>query len=98
MAKKQSIPGIRTKSIKRVRTSNYGLYIWKLPDGKPLMDDDFNMLCIESEFGDLLKMAELRQAARYWGFPDGEPEFYEGCQLTDEEYEAEVDAFLGGQE
>lgn len=93
------LSGIKTKSIRRVSESNYGIYYWKLPNGKPLMDDDFNTLCIESERGDLVKMARLSAEAKSLGFPDGSPCFQEGVyQITDEQWAEQVDSFLGGEQ
>lgn len=90
--------GIRTKSIKRVRQTNYGLYVWVLPNGKPVMDDEGNVLNIPSRRDDIVKMAQLKAAAKYWGYPDGEPRFMESRRLTDEEFEAEIDGFVAGEE
>lgn len=95
MENKKSIPGIRTKSIRRVRETNNGLYIWQLPEGKPLMDDEGNFLCIPSQRGDLRKMAELSAEARSLGY-EGTPVFQEGAvRLNEEEWAEQVDQFLG---
>lgn len=80
-------PGIKTKSITRVQEKGYGCYVWKLPSGRPLMDDDYNMLSIDAWYGDFNAMAKLRQAAIYWGYPDGEPQFVKGFKCTDQEYQ-----------
>lgn len=94
---KELLNGIKTKGITRVRDSDYGVYIWKLPNGRPLMDDDFNMLSITSRFGDLQKMAQLGRVAASYGFPDGTPEFVEGFKCTDEEYEEWIDSWKGSE-
>ena len=96
MTYKNPYPGIKTKSIKRVVESNEGIYYWRLPDGKPLMDDEGNFLCIASVKGDLQKMAALSAEARSLGYGDGAPAFQDGVRkITDEEWEEEVDQFLG---
>ena len=81
-----NIPGIKTKRIQQVEERGYGAYLWELPDGTPLMDDDYNFLSINAEWGDLQAMAKLSAAARYWGFPDGKPRFVKGTKMNDEDY------------
>lgn len=91
------IPGIKTTSIKRVRTQDVGVYVWKLPNGLPLVDDEGNMLSITSRHGDIQKMAELSRTAKHYGFPDGSPQFVEGYKCDDEEYAAWIDSMLQGE-
>lgn len=96
MTYKNPYSGIKTKSVRRVSETNQGIYYWKLPSGKPLMDDDYNVLSIASERGDIRKMALLSAEAKSLGFPDGTPVFQEGVyKITDEEWAEQVDAFLG---
>lgn len=96
MTYKNPYPGIRTKSIRRVSETNYGIYYWKLPNGQPLMDEDFNFLCIESERHDITKMATLTAEAKALGYPDGTPVFQEGIEkISKEVWEQQVDQFLG---
>jgi len=75
----------------------WGLYFWKLPDGHLFRDDDGNMLSIESVKGDIGQMTKLRQAAAYYGQPDGQPWFYAGARkATDEQYAEQVDRMKNG--
>lgn len=68
--------------------SNYGIYVWLLPDGSVFKDDDNNVLNIPSQRGDIEKMSEIRKAASYWGQPDGQPAFIPGVgRVTEEEYQ-----------
>lgn len=70
----------------------WGLYFWRLPDGHLFKDEEGRMLNIPSIKGDLSQMAKLRQAAAYYGQPDGEPWFYAGVnRATDEEYQEQLD-------
>lgn len=94
---KELLDGIKTKKITRVRQQDVGVYIWKLPNGRPLMDDEFNMLSITARFGDLQAMAKLSRTAASYGFPDGTPEFVEGYKCTDEEYEEWIDSWKGSE-
>lgn len=87
--------GLKTTGISRVRQQDIGVYIWKLPNGRPLMDDDYNMLSITSRFGDIQKMAALQRVATSYGFPDGTAEWVEGYKCTDDEYEEWIESWKG---
>ena len=66
---------------------DWGIYVWKKANGKWFTDGNGNILNIPSMKGDLSKLAELKQAAAYYGEPDGEPHFFAGLsRTTDEEY------------
>ena len=89
---------LKRTGIKTIRESDYGVYVWKLPSGNFLADTDFNILNVESRFGDIQKMKILQDTASYWGYPDGTPEFIDGVyRVTDEEYEEQIAAMLNGQ-
>lgn len=69
--------------------SNFGVYVWLLPDNRGIFkDDDDNVLNIPAERGDITKMAEIRKAASYYGEPDGQAVFIPGIgRVTEEEYQ-----------
>lgn len=68
--------------------SNFGIYVWLLPDGNIFKDDDDNVLNIPSEKGDLQKIVEIKKAASYYGQPDGQAVFIPGIgRVTEEEYQ-----------
>lgn len=70
----------------------WGLYFWKLPDGHLFKDDEGRLLNIPSVKNDIGQIAKLRQAAKAYGQPDGEPWFYAGInRATDEEYQEQLD-------
>lgn len=70
----------------------WGLYFWKLPDGHLFKDDEGRLLNIPSVKNDIGQIAKLRQAAKSYGQPDGEPWFYAGInRATDEEYQEQLD-------
>ena len=69
----------RKKLVKPVESgAEYGLYVWRLPNGEFFSDDDGNVLNVPSMKFDLGKMKALADAARYWGKPDGEAIFMPG--------------------
>lgn len=66
----------------------YGVYVWEMPDGKLVGDDEGNWLCINSMKGDLKRINELTEAARHHGIMLGKPLFLAGNRkVSDEEYE-----------
>lgn len=77
--------------------ANYGLYVWILPSGEPLMDDDGNTLNVPAIQYDIQKMAALAQAAAHYGFPDGTAKFMPGVgRATDTQYREDIDRMANG--
>lgn len=71
-----------------VEETRYGLYVWQMPNGSVVTDEERNYLCIAAEKGDLVKMATIRAAARSYGIEEGGPLFLAGHRkVTDEEFE-----------
>lgn len=70
-----------------VRETNLGVYVWQLPDGNFLADEDLNILSITAMRGDLRAMAEISKVAKYLGY-EGTPIFAEGRRkISDDEWE-----------
>jgi hypothetical protein len=77
---------------------NWGLYVYKKSNGKWFTDGNGNILNIESMRGDISKISQLRDAAKYYG-DDGEGDavFVPGLtRVTDEEYSEQVDRMKEG--
>lgn len=77
---------------------NWGLYVYKKSSGKWFTDGNGNILNIESMRGDISKISQLRDAAKYYG-DDGEGEavFVPGLtRVTDEEHSEQVDRMKQG--
>lgn len=68
-----------------VRETNLGVYVWQLPNGVCLHDEDMNTLSITAMRGDISAMAKITKAATYYGYPDGSPVFAEGRRKIDQE-------------
>jgi hypothetical protein len=67
---------------------NWGLYIWQLPDGKIVMDEEGAYLSIPSMKGDIRQIKKLKDVAKHYGLEDGKPLFMAGHRpVTDEELE-----------
>ena len=77
---------------------NWGLYVYKKSNGSWFTDGEGNILNIESMRNDLSKIAELKQAAKYYGDEgDGEAVFVPGLtRITDEEYSVQKDRMNQG--
>jgi hypothetical protein len=77
---------------------NWGLYVYKKSNGSWFTDGEGNILNIESVRNDLSKIAELKQAAKYYGDEgDGEAVFVPGLtRITDEEYSVQKDRMNQG--
>lgn len=74
--------------VKIVEETDWGLYIWEMPDGKVVADEDKNFLNIPARRGDKEKIKILTEAARSYGIEEGKPVFLSGHRrVTDEEYE-----------
>ena len=75
----------------------WGLYFWKLPDGHLFKNEEGDPLNIPSIKGDERQIQKLREAAAYYGQPEGTPWFYAGlARATDEEYAEQVDRLNAG--
>jgi hypothetical protein len=77
---------------------NWGLYVYKKSNGSWFTDGEGNILNIESVRNDLSKIAELKQAAKYYGDEgDGEAVFVPGLtRITDEEHSVQKDRMNQG--
>lgn len=77
--------------------SNFGTYVWHKPNGKAFTDGQGNALCIEAMKGDLTRIQELQDAAKYWGQADGTAKFYPNMKkISEEEHSEQVDRMSQG--
>jgi hypothetical protein len=66
----------------------YGVYVWEMPDGRWIGDDDGNFLNIAAMKGDRKRLQILKDTVRSYGVTEGKPFYLSGHrQVTDEEYE-----------
>lgn len=78
----------RVKRMTPIEEVNYGLYVWQMPDGGFVCDEDGNYMNIAAIKGDIRKINALKQFAKDWGVEDGQPVWMSGHrQVTDDEYE-----------
>jgi len=65
----------------------HGIWIWEMPDGAWVMDEDRNVLNTIGYKGDVSAAFKLAHAVRNFGITEGRPVFLEGHRrIDDEEY------------
>ena len=76
------------KRVTIVEEVNYGLYLWLMPDGTLVRDEDGNYMNIASMKGDIRKINALKDFAKSYGLGEGKALWFSGHrQVTDDEYE-----------
>ena len=71
-----------------IEETTLGIYVWEMPDGRWIGDDDGNFLSITSKKGNRSRMAALADAVRHYGISEGQPKFLAGRRkIDDEEFE-----------
>ena len=65
-----------------------GIYVWEMPDGRWIGDDEGNYLSVTSKKGNKEKIKMLADAVRHYGITEGKPKFLSGRRkIDDEEFE-----------
>jgi hypothetical protein len=65
-----------------------GIYVWEMPDGRWIGDDDGNFLSITATKGNRSRMDALAREVRSYGIYEGQPKFLSGRRkIDDEEFE-----------
>jgi hypothetical protein len=78
----------RTSAKMKSGETRLGVYVWEMPDGRWIGDEDNNFLSIASMIGNRERIAALANAVRHHGINEGQPKFIEGSrQIDDEEFE-----------
>ena len=75
--------------IKRVKQSfieetRLGIYVWEMPDGRWIGDDEGNFLSITAMKGDRVKIDALAREVRSYGIYEGSPVFLSGRRKIDD--------------
>lgn len=83
--------------ISAVSETNLGVYVWQLPDETFVADEFANVMSISAMRGDLSAIVKISNAARYYGFPEGEAVFLEGVRkINDEELQEQIQRMNDG--
>jgi hypothetical protein len=79
---------IKSISKQIVEETTLGIYVWEMPDGRWIGDDDGNFLSVTSMKGNKSKMDALAREVRSYGIYEGQPKFLSGRRkIDDEEFE-----------
>jgi len=78
----------RTKSQILEEESILGIYVWEMPDGRWIGDDDGNFLSITSKKGNRSNIDALAREVSTFGIYEGGPKFLSARRkINDEEFE-----------
>lgn len=94
--------GIKRTGVTPIRETDLGIYVWKRAcNGKILANEYGDVFNITSVFGDIQKMARLKQdvieASKEYHFdPEGTPVFWDVHRCTEEEYLEQVYEMMEG--
>ena len=73
-----------------IEETTLGVYVWEMPDGRWIGDDDGNFLSITSKKGNRQRIELLAQAVSSYGINEGRPKFLSGNRkINDEEFETQ---------
>ena len=65
-----------------------GVYVWEMPDGRWIGDDEGNYLSVTSKKGNRSRIDALAREVRSYGIYEGGPKFLMGKRkINDEEFE-----------
>ena len=65
-----------------------GIYVWEMPDGRWIGDDEGNFLSVTAKKGNKVKIEALAKEVRSFGIYEGQPKFLSGRRkIDDEEFE-----------
>lgn len=65
-----------------------GIYVWEMPDGRWIGDDEGNYLSVTSKKNNKTKIEALANAVASYGIYEGQPKFLMGKRkIDDEEFE-----------
>lgn len=78
---------LKTTNRSQVEEVPWGMYVWQTPDGEVLGDDEGNVMnvFVWEPKGRAAARQALREAARYWGHPEGAPVWWSGVRPIDDE-------------
>ena len=70
-----------------IEDSILGIYVWEMPDGRWIGDDDGNFLSITSKKGNRSRIDALAREVRSFGIYEGGPKFLSARRkISDEEF------------
>lgn len=86
-----------TPKIRPVEETDFGIYVWEMPDGRWVGDDEGHYMLITSKRGDLKRISQLQDAAKAHGVTEGRAVFLSGKRpVTDEQFEEQRQRMMFG--
>lgn len=80
--------GLKSLGKQVVEEVPYGMYVWQTPDGEVLGDEDGNVMNVFCMKNEQWARDAIADAARHYGFPEGEAVWWSGKRrISDEELE-----------
>lgn len=74
-----------------VEETTLGVFVWEMPDGRWVGDDDGNYLSIQGFKGDKSRINALTEVVRGYGINTGQARFLSGQRkINDEEYQEQI--------
>jgi hypothetical protein len=68
-----------------VEETTLGIYVWEMPDGRWIGDDEGNFLSITSMKNNQSKIKSLAEVVKSYGVEEGQPKFLSGRRKIDDE-------------
>jgi hypothetical protein len=89
---------MQNAKITHVPDTDIGLYLWEMPNGACIADDEGHFLNIPSRYGDPQRINQLREFVRgELGIDDGQPVFYpDRRRVSDGEHDDQMERLLEG--
>ena len=79
---------ILNKNTRIIEETTLGIYVWEMPDGRWIGDDDGNFLSVTAKKGNRSKIDALAREVRSYGIHEGQPKFLSGRRkINNEELE-----------
>jgi hypothetical protein len=84
-------------TIKRtiIPESKFGVYVWEMPDGRVVANEQGDYFNIPAKFGDQKRIAQMRDAVKDFGITTGKVKFMSGRRrVSESEYEDQLERLL----
>jgi len=89
--------GLKSSKVTVISETNIGLYVWQMPNGQIVTDQNKDVMNIPAMRGDITAITKISNAAKKLGIDEGSPLFLEGARrVTEEELEEQTERMSSG--